>query len=306
MSDKVALITGVTGQDGSFLAELLLGKGYVVHGIKRRSSSFNTGRIDHLYHDPHEEGVGFFLHFGDLTDRGGPCGLCDICLPGASVALDFRSPTRSEQQAMQRILSALQLWDGQATGRLHRELFSEELERSSFETILGGLVRAGLLIEREDSFSRDGKVIPFRRVFLTPSSESNGDSAEVALESVPMVSKPKATRKSRRLPKAGRRARGSAGRKDGRAKSERAGRPGKKGAAPPASPELVESLRQWRLAEARKRRIPAFRIFSDRVLHELAAQGPANEEELLAVKGMGPTLVRKYGEAILGVLRSRR
>jgi GDPmannose 4,6-dehydratase len=65
---KTALITGVTGQDGSYLAALLLQKGYKVHGIKRRSSSFNTGRIDHLYQDRHEEAVPFFLHYGDLTD----------------------------------------------------------------------------------------------------------------------------------------------------------------------------------------------------------------------------------------------
>ena len=65
---KTALITGVTGQDGSYLAELLLGKGYVVHGVKRRASSFNTARVDHLYHDPHEGRTNFFLHHGDLTD----------------------------------------------------------------------------------------------------------------------------------------------------------------------------------------------------------------------------------------------
>jgi GDPmannose 4,6-dehydratase len=65
---KRALITGVTGQDGAYLAELLLGKGYEVHGIKRRASSFNTKRIDHLYKDPHEAGVRFFLHHGDVTD----------------------------------------------------------------------------------------------------------------------------------------------------------------------------------------------------------------------------------------------
>jgi len=64
----VALITGVTGQDGSYLAELLLEKGYEVHGIKRRASQFNTDRIDHLYEDPHEEGVDLFLHYCDLTD----------------------------------------------------------------------------------------------------------------------------------------------------------------------------------------------------------------------------------------------
>jgi len=65
---KVALITGITGQDGAYLAEFLLDKGYIVHGIKRRSSSFNTARIDHLYKDPHENNVNFFMHYGDLTD----------------------------------------------------------------------------------------------------------------------------------------------------------------------------------------------------------------------------------------------
>jgi GDPmannose 4,6-dehydratase len=67
-SGKVALVTGVTGQDGAYLTELLLDKGYVVHGVKRRSSSFNTARVDHLYQDPHEENVRFILHYGDMTD----------------------------------------------------------------------------------------------------------------------------------------------------------------------------------------------------------------------------------------------
>jgi GDPmannose 4,6-dehydratase len=67
-SAKIALITGITGQDGALLAELLLQKGYTVHGIKRRSSSFNTGRVDHLYVDPHQPGARFFMHHGDLTD----------------------------------------------------------------------------------------------------------------------------------------------------------------------------------------------------------------------------------------------
>ena len=68
MSKKVALITGVTGQDGAYLSELLLEKGYIVHGLKRRSSSFNTGRIEHLYQDPHEQDPRFVLHYGDMTD----------------------------------------------------------------------------------------------------------------------------------------------------------------------------------------------------------------------------------------------
>ncbi len=65
---KVAFITGITGQDGAYLSELLLKKGYIVHGLKRRSSSFNTGRIDHLYQDPHVSKRNFILHHGDMTD----------------------------------------------------------------------------------------------------------------------------------------------------------------------------------------------------------------------------------------------
>ena len=100
MIHKVALITGITGQDGSYLAELLLEKGYVVHGIKRRASSFNTARIDHLYHDPHEDGVRFFLHHGDLTDSSNLVRLIQQIQPHeiynlaamSHVAVSFESP----------------------------------------------------------------------------------------------------------------------------------------------------------------------------------------------------------------------
>lgn len=68
MADKIALITGITGQDGAYLTEFLLAKGYEVHGIKRRTSSFNTERVEHLYKHPHHEGVRFFMHYGDMTD----------------------------------------------------------------------------------------------------------------------------------------------------------------------------------------------------------------------------------------------
>src|SRR5689334_15057089 len=68
MTSKRALITGITGQDGSYLAELLLGKGYEVHGLIRRASTFNTSRIDHLYQDPHDKDANLFLHYGDLSD----------------------------------------------------------------------------------------------------------------------------------------------------------------------------------------------------------------------------------------------
>lgn len=100
MNKKVALITGITGQDGSYLAEFLLEKGYEVHGIKRRSSLFNTQRVDHLYKDPHEENVNFKLHYGDLTDSSNLTRILAEVQPdevynlGAQshVAVSFQSP----------------------------------------------------------------------------------------------------------------------------------------------------------------------------------------------------------------------
>jgi len=97
---KIALITGITGQDGSYLTEFLLGKGYIVHGIKRRASSFNTARIDHLYQDPHTEGVRLFLHHGDLTDSSNLISIIKQTQPDeiynlaaqSHVAVSFASP----------------------------------------------------------------------------------------------------------------------------------------------------------------------------------------------------------------------
>lgn len=116
----VALITGITGQDGSYLAEFLLQKGYVVHGIKRRASSFNTERIDHLYQDPHKEGTTFFLHYGDLTDSSSVYRIIELVKPdeiynlGAQshVAVSFESPeytANSDAIGILRILEAVRM-----------------------------------------------------------------------------------------------------------------------------------------------------------------------------------------------------
>lgn len=91
---KIALITGITGQDGSYLAELLLGKGYIVHGIIRRSSSFNTGRVQHLYKDTHEEGCNFFLHYGDMTDSSNLMSLVSQIQPDEVYNLAAQSHVR--------------------------------------------------------------------------------------------------------------------------------------------------------------------------------------------------------------------
>ena len=102
---NVALITGITGQDGSYLAEFLLGKGYTVHGIIRRSSSFNTGRIEHLYRDKHDQDVKLFLHYGDLTDSSNLSRLVEKIAPSeiynlgaqSHVAVSFQVPEYTAQ-----------------------------------------------------------------------------------------------------------------------------------------------------------------------------------------------------------------
>ena len=114
MKKKIALITGITGQDGSYLAEFLIKKKYIVHGIIRRSSSFNTGRIDHLYQDPHEKSKKLFLHYGDMTDSLSLQRIIDKVIPDeiynlaaqSHVAVSFQQP---EYTANSDALGALRI-----------------------------------------------------------------------------------------------------------------------------------------------------------------------------------------------------
>ena len=136
LSRKTALITGVTGQDGSYLADLLISKGYVVHGIKRRSSSFNTGRIDHLYHDQHVPGEHFILHYGDLTDATNLIRVLAQTRPdeiynlGAQshVAVSFETPeytANSDALGTLRLLEAMRILGMEKTVRFYQASTSE-------------------------------------------------------------------------------------------------------------------------------------------------------------------------------------
>src|ERR1700741_1011979 len=120
MTERIALITGTTGQDGGYLAGFLLDKGYVVHGIKRRSSSFNTARVDHLYQDPHGTGVKFFLHYGDMTDATNLIRLVQEVQPTeiynlaaqSHVAVSFEEPeytANSDALGTLRLLEAIRI-----------------------------------------------------------------------------------------------------------------------------------------------------------------------------------------------------
>ena len=136
MNKKKALITGITGQDGSYLAELLLKKGYEVHGIKRRSSSFNTSRIDHLYQDPHEKNPVFILHYGDLTDSSNLIRIIQNVKPdeiynlGAQshVAVSFESPeytANSDALGTLRILEAIRILKLESKTKFYQASTSE-------------------------------------------------------------------------------------------------------------------------------------------------------------------------------------
>jgi len=133
---KVALITGVTGQDGAYLAELLLEKGYIVHGIKRRTSLINTDRIDHLYQDPHEQHVRFFLHHGDMTDSSSLIRIIQQTQPDeiynlaaqSHVAVSFEEPeytANSDALGVLRVLEAIRILGLEKKTRFYQASTSE-------------------------------------------------------------------------------------------------------------------------------------------------------------------------------------
>ena len=149
MTNKVALITGITGQDGAYLAELLLAKGYEVHGLKRRASSFNTDRIDHLYVDPHIAGARFFMHYGDMTDSTNlirvvaetkPTEIYNLAAQ-SHVAVSFETPEYTAQAdgvGTLRLLEAIRILGTEKTVRFYQastsELYGKVQETPQSET----------------------------------------------------------------------------------------------------------------------------------------------------------------------------
>ena len=136
MATKTALVTGVTGQDGAHLSRLLLDKGYIVHGVKRRSSSFNTARIDDIYLDPHERATRFFLHYGDMTDATNLIRLIQETKPDeiynlaaqSHVQVSFETPEytgNADALGTLRILEAIRILDLTKTVRFYQASTSE-------------------------------------------------------------------------------------------------------------------------------------------------------------------------------------
>ena len=179
-------------------------------------------------------------------------------------------------------IDELQSGGTRTTGRLHSELFpGNDLSRDAFEEVLGGMARAGLVRLSDASFEKDGKTIPYRKVSLTREGQSFEEGTPVDFV-MKETGKPAKGKRKKRAP------------------------------APPAKPSgTVDSrfetaLRAWRLREARRRRVPAFRILTDNVLRQIAIAHPATADELLAIPGIGMSTVEKYGPSIHRILNERR
>ena len=222
-------------------------------------------------------------HFGDLADSRKACGICDFCAPAECVGQRFRPATNAERAAALSVVTALRSGSARSTGKLHAEAFPHgQVSRDDFEEILGAMARANFIRLTNAVFEKDGKEIPYRKASLTPDGEALEEivAGDLLMKDAALtVTKPRKGRK-------------------------------KKVAAPPAKrkqspkPEgatgspVEDALRRWRLSEAKRRGVPAFRIFSDQVLKAVADKRPSTAAELLAIPGLGINTVEKYGAQI--------
>jgi len=221
-------------------------------------------------------------HFGDKAGAVDPCGICDFCAPDACQAQVFREASARELGVAGEIIKALKKSDGRSTGKLHTELCGgTALSRDNFEQILSAMARIGLVELKEETFQAEGREIAFRRALLTWEG-SQADPAELDLLIKDRPEKAGA---------AGRRAKPAVKKAAKRTRAQAA-----------ASSPVVEALKKWRLAQAKKEGVPALRILTDKVLAEIADDLPATQEELLQVAGLGARTVTRYGAHLLKIL----
>jgi DNA topoisomerase-3 len=246
------------------------------HEQIERMTSFAASRGCRMLH--------LVKHFGDQHDSGEPCGVCDHCAPEDCHVATFRRPDRREIEVLSAVLDLLRERDGLSSGQLHRRAAEGAgIERKSFERLVDGLARSGLVEVLADSFEKDGRTIRFQRVWLTRQGRLAGGIEVGDLQIVAEIAAPPRKKRTR-------------------AKTAATSVAKEQGPLDPADQALFDTLRDWRLAEARRRRVPAFRILTDRTLAAICRARPGDEEELLDVSGIGPTTVRKFGGKILAAV----
>ncbi|HEX3744504.1 MAG TPA: DNA topoisomerase 3 [Bryobacteraceae bacterium] len=232
--------------------------------------------------------AGLVRHFGDFAGAQQPCGICDFCAPEDCAGQRFRASTLQEHKTAVTVMTALRQGGSKTTGRLYTELNPEgSMTRDGFEDVVGAMARAGLVRVTGEIFEKDGKSIPYRKVNLLD------DREEFAILMKEDVAPAPRTRKGKK--------------KKARAPRKPVREPKTAVVAAAAAPDeaIENALRSWRLAEAKRHGVPAFRIFSDKTLHALAASRPESAAQLLAIPGIGISIVEKYGAQLYRLLHDR-
>lgn len=273
----------VTAGDGSWRGS------YIAHSQQKRAQIDLMIRYAETNHCRMSTLV---RHFGDVADSRTGCGICDFCAPDDCVAQRFRPATEAERDALLRVVETLRAGQATSTGKLHAELFPHgEMIRDTFEELLGAMARAGLARLSDAVFEKDGRQIPYRTVKLTSDGvelEAGTPVDLVMKDTVIAPAAPKRKKKKKAAAKA--------------PAPEPAARTQKKRSPKADNTRLEDALRAWRLGEARRRSVPAFRILTDKALHAIAEQRPATAAELLAISGIGISTIEKYGQQIYRLL----
>ncbi|HEX4164045.1 MAG TPA: ATP-dependent DNA helicase RecQ [Bryobacteraceae bacterium] len=227
-------------------------------------------------------------YFGDRTDTQSSCGLCDFCAAEQCIVQRFRDATMSEVRIARSVFRTLAGGFAKSTGKLHSEICPDgKIDRDGFEELLAAAARAGLISLQAAVFEKEGKQIPYRTARLTRDGESVEEGEPLHLQLRDREPRSRASRKSVRFSKAHL---SKAQAPKSRPQNDLSNRP------------LLEALRAWRLAEARTKKLPAFRIASDNLLHGIVEDQPRTEEDLLAISGIGSSFIKHYGPAILRIV----
>ncbi len=228
-------------------------------------------------------------YFGDQNDTGEPCGSCDFCCPEESQKLSqSRVLTSEEQKRVAQVLAILSDEKAWAAGRIFQEIVEEDpkTQRQDVEKIFRVLALARWVEIHQDQFEKDGKTISYRKIAVTDLGKRVGknDLAKLQISDIPSVSKTK--------------------------KAEKTALSSRKGESPSSHPLLLsplfEAIRVWRLSEAKKKGVPAYRILSDRVALAICESRPNTEASLLKVNGIGPKFSQSYGSKIIEMIQKHR
>jgi superfamily II DNA helicase RecQ len=246
-------------------------------------------------------------HFGDVEDASRPCGVCDVCDPAGAVLRLFRRATAAERELARAIVEELRGVAYKAAGTLQRSLDgAARMSRGEFDGLLGAMAQTGLIEMEEAEYEKDGEIRRFRKVLLTDAGREMRAGLQVEL----LISDGIVEEFSGRVEGAGRAkktkaAAGKAATKPGLAWAGKAGTAKAETAAavrlPAEGEALAARIREWRGAEAKRLRVPAYVVMHDRTVTALAQTRPRSPKELLAIDGIGPAKVEKFGEAILGL-----